>query len=66
LFGASALGIPVSTTHAIAGSVVGTGAARRSSAVRWSVATRVVMAWFITIPASGAVAALVYLVTTLF
>ena len=66
LFGASALGIPVSTTHAIAGSVVGTGAARRSSAVRWSVVTRVVMAWFITIPASGVVAALVYLLTTLF
>ena len=66
LFGASAMGIPVSTTHAIAGSVVGTGAARRSSAVRWSVVTRVVMAWFITIPASGVVAALVYLLTTLF
>jgi PiT family inorganic phosphate transporter len=66
LFGASALGIPVSTTHAIAGSVVGTGAARRSSAVRWSVVTRVVTAWFVTIPASGAVAALVYLLTTLF
>jgi PiT family inorganic phosphate transporter len=66
LFGASALGIPVSTTHAIAGSVVGTGAARRSSAVRWSVAARVVVAWFITIPASGAVAALIYLLTTLF
>ena len=66
LFGASAFGIPVSTTHAIAGSVVGTGAARRSSAVRWSVATRVVMAWFITIPASGTVAALVYLLASLF
>ncbi|HEY7808465.1 MAG TPA: inorganic phosphate transporter [Croceibacterium sp.] len=66
LFGASAMGIPVSTTHAIAGSVVGTGAARRSSAVRWSVVTRVVVAWFVTIPASGAVAALVYLLTTLF
>jgi PiT family inorganic phosphate transporter len=66
LFGASALGIPVSTTHAIMGSVVGTGAARRSSAVRWSVVTRVVTAWFVTIPASGAVAALVYLLTTLF
>jgi PiT family inorganic phosphate transporter len=66
LFGASAFGIPVSTTHAITGSVVGTGAARRSSAVRWSVASRVVIAWFVTIPASGAVAALFYLLTTLF
>jgi len=66
LFGASALGIPVSTTHAITGSVVGTGAARRSSAVRWSVASRVVVAWFVTIPASGAVAALIYLLTKLF
>jgi PiT family inorganic phosphate transporter len=66
LFGASALGIPVSTTHAITGSVVGTGAARRSSAVRWSVASRVVIAWFITIPASGLVAALCYLLTKTF
>ena len=66
LFGASAFGIPVSTTHAIAGSVVGTGAARRSSAVRWSVVSRVVVAWFVTIPASGAVAAVFYLLTNLF
>jgi PiT family inorganic phosphate transporter len=66
LFGASAFGIPVSTTHAIAGSVVGTGAARRSSAVRWSIVSRVVVAWFVTIPASGAVAALFYLLTNLF
>lgn len=66
LFGASAMGIPVSTTHAITGSVVGTGAARRSSAVRWSVASRVVIAWFVTIPASGAVAAVFYGLTTLF
>jgi PiT family inorganic phosphate transporter len=66
LFGASAMGVPVSTTHAITGSVVGTGAARRASAVRWSVASRVVIAWFVTIPASGAVAALFYLLTTLF
>ena len=66
VFGASALGIPVSTTHAITGSVVGTGAARRPSAVRWTVASRVVMAWFITIPASAAVGAVFYLLTRLF
>ncbi len=66
VFGASAMGIPVSTTHAITGSVVGVGAARRASAVRWSVASRVVMAWFITIPASAAVGALFYWLTRLF
>ncbi|MFC6619946.1 anion permease [Novosphingobium panipatense] len=66
VFGASALGIPVSTTHAITGSVVGTGAARRASAVRWSVASRVIVAWFITIPASAIVGALFYLLTRAF
>lgn len=66
VFGASALGIPVSTTHAITGSVIGTGAARRASAVRWGVAQRVVMAWFITIPASATVGAAFYLLTRLF
>ena len=66
VFGASAMGIPISTTHAITGSVVGTGAARRASAVRWSVASRVIIAWFITIPASGLVGALAYLLTTPF
>ncbi len=66
VFGASAMGIPVSTTHAISGSVVGTGAARRASAVRWTVATRVVTAWFITIPASAVVGAAFYLITRLF
>ena len=66
VFSASALGIPVSTTHAITGSVVGTGAARRASAVRWTVAARVVTAWFITIPASAAVGAAFYLLTRLF
>lgn len=66
VFGASAMGIPVSTTHAITGSVVGVGAAKRASAVRWGVASRVVIAWFITIPASAAVAALFYYLTRLF
>ena len=66
VFGASAMGIPVSTTHAITGSVVGSGAARRASAVRWGVASRVVIAWFITIPASAFVGALFYLLTRLF
>jgi PiT family inorganic phosphate transporter len=66
VFGASAMGIPVSTTHAITGAVVGTGAARKVSAVRWTVALRVVAAWFITIPASAAVGAAFYYLTRLF
>ena len=66
LFGASWFGIPVSTTHTITGAVIGAGVARRASAVRWGVARNVVMAWVITIPASGAVAALFFWLTTLF
>lgn len=66
LFCASALGIPVSTTHTITGAVIGAGTARRASAVRWGVARSVVTAWIITIPASAAVAALFYLLTRLF
>ncbi|HUQ13095.1 MAG TPA: inorganic phosphate transporter [Novosphingobium sp.] len=66
VFGASALGIPVSTTHAITGSVIGTGAALKPRSVRWSVAARVVFAWFVTIPASAAVGAAFYLLTRLF
>jgi PiT family inorganic phosphate transporter len=60
LFGATFLGIPVSTTHTITGCIVGVGAARRVSAVRWGVANNIVIAWVITIPASAAVAALTY------
>jgi PiT family inorganic phosphate transporter len=66
LFTASYLGIPVSTTHTITGCIIGAGAARRASAVRWQVAGNVVTAWIITIPASATVAALFYLLTTLF
>ena len=66
LFGASAYGIPVSTTHTITGSIIGAGVARRESAVRWGVARNVVMAWIITIPASASVAALFFWLTTLF
>jgi inorganic phosphate transporter, PiT family len=66
LFTASYLGIPVSTTHTITGCIIGAGAARRASAVRWQVAGNVVTAWLITIPASATVAALFYLLTTLF
>ena len=61
LFAASYLGIPVSTTHTITGCVIGAGAARRASAVRWGLAGNVAIAWVITIPASAIVAALVLL-----
>jgi PiT family inorganic phosphate transporter len=60
LFMATYLGIPVSTTHTITGSIIGVGAARRVSAVRWNVASSIVYAWVITIPASAIVAALTY------
>jgi len=56
------LGIPVSTTHAIAGAIMGVGATKRLSAVRWGVGKRIVYAWIITIPASAAVAAVVLLI----
>jgi inorganic phosphate transporter, PiT family len=60
LFAATWLGIPVSTTHTVTGSVVGVGAARRFSAVRWGITRRILVAWVITLPASGLVAALCY------
>jgi PiT family inorganic phosphate transporter len=66
LFGATTLGIPVSTTHTITGSIIGAGVARRASAVRWGIARNVVTAWIITIPASGLVGALFYYLTRLF
>jgi PiT family inorganic phosphate transporter len=65
LFAATHLGIPVSTTHTITGCIVGVGAARRVSSVRWSVANRIVVAWVITIPASAVIAALAYAVVGL-
>ena len=57
LFMATYLGVPVSTTHTITGAIVGVGAARRTSAVRWGIAGNIVIAWVVTIPASGIVAA---------
>ena len=61
IIGASTFGIPVSTTHTITGAIVGVGATRRLSAVRWGVAGRIVWAWILTIPMSAGVAALSYL-----
>ncbi len=60
LFLATGLGIPVSTTHTITGAIIGVGAAKRVSAVRWGVARSIVFAWFVTIPAAAAVAAVAY------
>jgi len=66
LFAATELGIPVSTTHTITGSIIGVGAAKKVSAVRWVVAREIVTAWIITIPASAAIAALIYWLSGLF
>jgi PiT family inorganic phosphate transporter len=63
LFLASALGIPVSTTHTITGAIVGVGSVRRASAVRWGTAGNIVWAWIFTIPASAFVAAIFYAVS---
>lgn len=60
LFLATSLGIPVSTTHTITGAIVGVGLSRRASAVRWGLASRIVWAWIITIPASAIIAALFF------
>ena len=60
LFLATDLGVPVSTTHTITGAIIGVGAARRVSAVRWGIARGILVAWVITIPASALVAAVFF------
>jgi inorganic phosphate transporter, PiT family len=65
LFAATHLGIPVSTTHTITGCIIGVGAARRVSAVRWGVANGILVAWLVTIPASAIVGALCYWISNL-
>jgi PiT family inorganic phosphate transporter len=62
LIGTAVAGIPVSTTHTIAGSIVGVGATQRLSAVRWGLAGRIVWAWVLTIPLSALIAALTWLI----
>jgi PiT family inorganic phosphate transporter len=62
LFVTEALKIPVSTTHTITGSIIGVGATKRLSAVRWGVTVNLLWAWILTIPVSGALAALVYVI----
>lgn len=60
LFAATWLGIPVSTTHTITGAIIGVGAARRSSAVRWGVASNIVFAWIVTLPVAALISASCY------
>ena len=66
LFGATWLGIPVSTTHTITGAIVGVGAARRVSAVRWGIAGNILIAWIITLPSAAVISAAFYFVASLF
>ena len=66
LFMATALGVPVSTTHTITGAIIGVGAARRTAAVRWHVAQDIVAAWILTIPATAIIGATSYKLASLF
>jgi len=66
LFLATWFGVPVSTTHTITGAIVGVGAARRVSAVRWNIAKDIVIAWVVTMPAAGLIAAVFYGLARLF
>jgi len=66
LFAANWLGIPVSTTHTITGAIVGVGSSRRLSAVRWNVASSIVVAWVVTLPAAAAIGAGFYWLASLF
>jgi len=65
IFTATQLGVGISTTHTITGAIVGVGATRRLSAVRWGVASRIVWAWVLTIPASATIGATMYFLTRL-
>ncbi len=66
IFIATLLGVPVSTTHAITGAIVGVGATRRLSAVRWGVAANIIWAWVLTIPAAAFIGAVTYGIVALF
>lgn len=66
LFGTAALGIPVSTTHTITGSIMGAGITKRISAVRWGVTFNIIWAWVLTIPVSGLLAAAIYWIISSF
>jgi len=66
LFMTEQMGIPVSTTHTITGSIIGVGATKRLSAVRWGVTRSLLVAWLLTIPVSAAVAGIVYYIVQFF
>jgi PiT family inorganic phosphate transporter len=60
LFATAHLGIPVSTTHTIAGSIMGVGSAKRASAVRWGIGRRLIVAWILTIPAAATISGIIF------
>jgi len=62
LFGATNFGIPVSTTHTITGAIIGVGATKRLSAVKWGITTKIFWAWILTIPVSAVIGAVMYLI----
>jgi PiT family inorganic phosphate transporter len=64
LFGATALGVPVSTTHTITGAIIGAGARKGVSAVKWGVTTNIFWAWILTIPVSAVISGVVYFAIT--
>ncbi len=66
ILAASHVGFPLSTTHTISGAVIGSGAAKRLSAVRWGVAGNIVVAWVLTLPAAAIIGAATYLITRVF
>jgi PiT family inorganic phosphate transporter len=66
LFFTEQMGIPVSTTHTITGCIIGVGATKRLSAVRWGVTLNLLWAWILTIPVSGILAAIVYFIVSMF
>jgi PiT family inorganic phosphate transporter len=66
ILAASSVGYPLSTTHVISGGIMGAGAAKRASAVRWGVAGNIVLAWVLTLPAAGVLGGIVYALTTAF
>jgi PiT family inorganic phosphate transporter len=66
ILAASSVGYPLSTTHVISGGIMGAGAAKQFSAVRWGVAGNIVAAWMLTLPAAAAVGAVTYAISSLF
>jgi PiT family inorganic phosphate transporter len=66
ILAASHVGFPLSTTHTISGAVIGSGAAKRLSAVRWGVAGNIVVAWVLTLPGAAAIGGITYLITRVF